>query len=379
MICPEVVEWMHRYVDHDLNEEESLLLFGHLRHCEDCAEKFELLQKLSAQLDELPLVVPKYSIVDAILPRLDAIDRERQEEESAAEEMSPVVSLPVEFDPNRRTQRKPSSRRGRLYKTGALGTVAAAVILGIFITQYEPQTIPNAEMKSTNQSNSLSFNSLETESSSGDQAAYDGASMDKIVTEDSVADTGKGDNALGGNDAPAEASSPAEVSEPVQQPYKADKEVPAVSGDKPKDSSREAATPSNSGDQKDSNQSLGATPSTGNSEDVGLDPEQSIRSFLLENDEGDVGTAPMAATNHWTSPNGIFQTELLDGHLYLYKVVTPEVERTLIVDQSIEGNWVNGAWSPDSKSFSYEVELNGEKSSYTIDPEKAANTETVTP
>ena len=43
MKCPEVVEWMHRYVDHDLNEEESDLLFEHLRHCEDCAEKFELL------------------------------------------------------------------------------------------------------------------------------------------------------------------------------------------------------------------------------------------------------------------------------------------------------------------------------------------------
>lgn len=379
MICPEVVEWMHRYVDHDLNEEESLLLFGHLRHCEDCAEEFELLQKLSAQLDELPLVVPKYSIVDAILPRLDAINRARQEEESAAEEMSPVVSVPVEFDPNRRTQRKPSSQRGRLYKTGALGTIAAAVILGIFITQYEPQTIPNAEMKATNQNNSLSMASSETESVSGDQAAYDGASMDKVIAEDPAADTGKGDNALGGNDVPAEASSPAKVTEPVQQPYKADKEVPAVSGDKPKDSSREAVTPSADGNQRDSNQSLGAAPPTGNSEDIGLDPAQSIRSFLSENSDGDVGATAMTATNQWTSPNGIFQTELLDGHLYLYKVVTPEVERTLIVDQSIEGNWVNGAWSPDSKSFSYEVELNGEKTSYTIDPEKVANTETVTP
>lgn len=33
MKCPEAVEWMHRYLDHDLNEEESFLLFEHIRNC----------------------------------------------------------------------------------------------------------------------------------------------------------------------------------------------------------------------------------------------------------------------------------------------------------------------------------------------------------
>ena len=54
MKCPEAMEWMHRYLDHDLNEEETSLLFEHMRSCEECAETFALLRKLSAQLEDLP-------------------------------------------------------------------------------------------------------------------------------------------------------------------------------------------------------------------------------------------------------------------------------------------------------------------------------------
>lgn len=86
MKCAEVVEWMHRYIDHDLNDEETSLLFEHIRECSDCAEEFELLNELSAKLSELPDVTPRFSLVDRIMPQLDEIDRARLEEGSAVED-----------------------------------------------------------------------------------------------------------------------------------------------------------------------------------------------------------------------------------------------------------------------------------------------------
>ncbi|MEI0738159.1 zf-HC2 domain-containing protein [Paenibacillus sp. JTLBN-2024] len=79
MKCPEVVEWMHRYLDYDLSEEETVQLYEHLKHCPECTETFRMLKSLSRDLEDLPKVTPKFSIVDAIMPQLEAIDQARQE------------------------------------------------------------------------------------------------------------------------------------------------------------------------------------------------------------------------------------------------------------------------------------------------------------
>ncbi|MGO4274962.1 anti-sigma factor, partial [Paenibacillus sp. TAF58] len=75
MNCQEVMEFMQRQLDGDLDAKEEDELHAHLMHCLDCAQMFERLQRLSDELTQLPKVVPPYSLVDAIMPQLADIDR----------------------------------------------------------------------------------------------------------------------------------------------------------------------------------------------------------------------------------------------------------------------------------------------------------------
>jgi hypothetical protein len=75
MNCQEVMELMQRHLDGDLNHSEDEALKKHLQQCPECAEMFARLQKLSQELASLPKVTPPFSLVDAILPKLDEIDR----------------------------------------------------------------------------------------------------------------------------------------------------------------------------------------------------------------------------------------------------------------------------------------------------------------
>lgn len=83
MKCSEVTDWMQRYLDNDLQESEREKMHEHLRECTSCAEMFDRLNRLSDELVSLPKVVPPISLVDAILPRLDEIDRQQRSAESA--------------------------------------------------------------------------------------------------------------------------------------------------------------------------------------------------------------------------------------------------------------------------------------------------------
>lgn len=73
MNCDEVVELMQRELDGDLDDLEQARLRDHLARCPDCAALFARLQKLSNELEQLPRVVPRYSLVDAILPKLEQL------------------------------------------------------------------------------------------------------------------------------------------------------------------------------------------------------------------------------------------------------------------------------------------------------------------
>lgn len=80
MNCTEVGELMQRQLDYDLDEHELTILMTHLGECKACQALFERLTLLSGSLEQLPRVTPSISIVDAILPELDAIDRQRAKE-----------------------------------------------------------------------------------------------------------------------------------------------------------------------------------------------------------------------------------------------------------------------------------------------------------
>ncbi|AET61851.1 zf-HC2 domain-containing protein [Paenibacillus terrae] len=138
----EVMDWMQRYVDHELGEEETSQLMNHVATCPDCAEKFHILQALSRELEELPAVSPAFSLVDSIMPQLDAIDRAREEQGSTLQEMQPVAADP---GPGPRQRTQPIPWWNRMSGRAAMGVAAAAVVLGIVVFNFEPKTVQDAE------------------------------------------------------------------------------------------------------------------------------------------------------------------------------------------------------------------------------------------
>ncbi|WP_314584652.1 zf-HC2 domain-containing protein [Paenibacillus terrigena] len=134
MNCPEVMELMNRYLDADLNELESAHLMEHLKQCSDCSEMFERLRHLSAELENMPKVMPKYSLVDAIMPQLDQIDREREHPLMPEKSSQKVVPMKPRF-------------WERLSFRSIGGVVAAGIIVGLFMVTYKPDTTQQADME----------------------------------------------------------------------------------------------------------------------------------------------------------------------------------------------------------------------------------------
>lgn len=136
MNCPEVMEQMNRFLDDDLDEAELNHLMGHLGQCADCSDMFERLQRISAELDQLPKVEPPCSIVDTIMPKLHQIDLEQQAAELVKQAEQPAKAI-VPFQ-RRFLDRFPLRTIG--------GVVAAGILIGLFITTFRPEPAQHAEL-----------------------------------------------------------------------------------------------------------------------------------------------------------------------------------------------------------------------------------------
>ncbi|MFB5266126.1 zf-HC2 domain-containing protein [Paenibacillus enshidis] len=224
MKCEEVMDLMQRYVDHDLDELETFKLLDHIAECPACAEKFHILQALSRDLEELPAVTPKYSLVDAILPQLDAIDEARREQGSALQEMKPVT---LQGSPGRKQPSEPLPWWKKAAGRAALGVAAAAAVLGVVAITYEPKAVENAEMQMIDENTGSEANThnasggeekskpKETDSSADSSTAADpskdkAASSGKPVTEEmkpDAKDSQPDDAANADNDEPAQSLS----------------------------------------------------------------------------------------------------------------------------------------------------------------------------
>ncbi|WP_267901357.1 anti-sigma factor family protein [Cohnella faecalis] len=115
------MELMQRYVDDDLNEQETSRMMSHVEECPDCAAMLERLRRLSDGLMQLPKVTPPFSLVDAILPQLElqAVGTVRGEDSGSAS----VTDAPTPLAETR------SSRPRR----GLFGRIAGVVALGLAI------------------------------------------------------------------------------------------------------------------------------------------------------------------------------------------------------------------------------------------------------
>ncbi|WP_044479355.1 zf-HC2 domain-containing protein [Paenibacillus antibioticophila] len=380
MKCSEAVEWMHRYIDHDLSEEESSALLEHIQNCRDCKEEFAMLKELSAQLEELPVLAPRYSLVDAILPQLEALDLGRREEGSASEEI-PAATMAAE-PVNRRRER--TSGRSRAYRTGALG-LAAAVILGVFIYQVEPRTVRDAEIASysvmdTSENSSLESSAQDMGQSSDADHMTSGSAQEEAAQDASSATPEP--EASDNNKPAADEQSTADSSPTADSghstgtaPEQPDSPVP---NQKSPSSSSEQKPTSQENEKLANKEDTSAANRADASEDAVRDERPSDPPLIQENEgiaeqQGDLqdggmmmGISRFAMPDEWTSPDGLFLVKYLDEHLYLYR--NEFDSSTMVTDLPVEGDWVSGEWSEDGTVFTYIVEKDGVSASYTLQP-----------
>ncbi|TVX94339.1 hypothetical protein [Paenibacillus agilis] len=154
MNCTEVMELIQLKLD-DMEYDHNLLT-EHMRRCPACAEMFERLSRLHQQLVELPKVQPAYSLVDAILPQLDELDRVKAPQ---AEENT-IISAPVPLmQSNSKSQEEtlsrpknvhgstsPAVRMNKWFKWKAVsGVIAAGLVVGLFVINYQPVSQESAD------------------------------------------------------------------------------------------------------------------------------------------------------------------------------------------------------------------------------------------
>lgn len=137
MTCDEVMEFMQRHLDGDLNNEEHKRMGEHLDSCPECADMMERLTRIDQDLARLPKVAPAYSLVDAILPRLAELDAGRGgalasgAQSGASAEAERAVSAPRSGSSEGQRTSRPWYARGGMFRYG--GMAAAAVVLGVLV------------------------------------------------------------------------------------------------------------------------------------------------------------------------------------------------------------------------------------------------------
>ncbi|MFS0839681.1 zf-HC2 domain-containing protein [Paenibacillus sp. 1P03SA] len=129
MNCREVKELMQRDLDGDLNDLERQRLNQHVQQCSECGTMLQRLRMLSKELENLPKVMPPFSIVDSILPQLERLDEEKSNHREEAAGLSRAVGRSP-----RPPEQLPWTRRIAAHvswKTVS-GVVAAGFVLGFF-------------------------------------------------------------------------------------------------------------------------------------------------------------------------------------------------------------------------------------------------------
>ncbi|MCI3923200.1 zf-HC2 domain-containing protein [Paenibacillus sp. TRM 82003] len=143
---------MQRHLDGDLHEEEHKRMSEHLDACPECADMMERLQQIDKDLANLPKVMPAYSLVDSILPRLAQLDAAMPDArlDAAASEMHLVKTerpaVAGEFGGGS-ARKRPWYARGKFAQIG--GLAAAAAVFGILIVNGLPKSLDQASMEST--------------------------------------------------------------------------------------------------------------------------------------------------------------------------------------------------------------------------------------
>nr|WP_145404140.1 anti-sigma factor [Paenibacillus xylanexedens] len=423
MKCEEVVEWMHRYLDHDLGEAETTQMLQHVAKCPECAENFSMLRALSRELEDLPKVSPRFSLVDAIMPQLDAIDEARKEQSSTVQEMSPV---PAAFENLQRSSSGERKAKTKWFNSMAgrmsMGAAAAAVVLGFAIFGYKPEQIENADsmmMKSEASQESNAGQSALSMEVNNDQGSSPSQEEGGVTAPDS-------NDSLQERSEQPQADQPETGTETQAPDHQADQKPvePSTRGAAAPDQGKQESSPSvdaapsqknekpNQGlDQKQPGTNAG-NGADSNATDQKSMPEQNDQADdtfsaqtivpnedapargITSNDSGagedaaggqqsqgltapDPGnTGPDATTaKEWKSPDGAYVVMLIGDQLSVYakSANDPDV-LNLIEQRNIEGTLKSASWSQDGKQFSYETDKDGTITKNSFKPNAASET-----
>ncbi|WP_223067169.1 zf-HC2 domain-containing protein [Paenibacillus caui] len=417
MKCSEAVEWMNRYLDHDLSETEQKQLLQHLDNCADCSEMFDMLKRVSDQLDNLPDVKPRYSLVDAIMPQLDELDRLEAAEDKSGPAQGNVAPLMRSVRNSRQEdqERISSKRRTRLWARTA-GGAAAAIILGFCIYQFQPKQIPNAEPATekdmttsstmdTSDSSSAGTNSGNTvEGSSGSDGGAaspsdsmfsssgnnNGTALKQPEPTPEPADTKDAKNGSTSSNSPNATASPnpdngqqsshasgEKVAPNSAGATAAPGESPSVSPANPEGGSAPASADSSQDPQQlfvadsgadDNAQEPKGEPLEG---DKRLDDEMIDPQISRHNEESTIfDITSLLPSNQWVSPDGNYVAMLEDEHLNVYDISSGK--QVKIYDDPLKGEWAGGEWAAEGAVFSYSVIQDGVTVSSKVDAKQAA-------
>ncbi|AIQ60314.1 anti-sigma factor family protein [Paenibacillus borealis] len=372
MKCAEVMEWMHRYLDHDLSQEEMLEMFRHIDDCPSCAEVFDRLTMLSRQLEELPDVKPPFSLVDSILPQLEQLDRGVREEPVMVGSEDPKI---VPF--TRQSTRGKKSKGASIATRTGIGAAAAAVIL-LFAVFNMPESMPGADMdQAYNAAGSEATSKMMTESAenaapadAGQNNSTDGGA-EVFFSEPATAEPNAEGAALNSTGpAAGDSADVADKADGADAGPAPAKEPPATQAPSAK---RNATAPPADNSRKGSsgNDDRAADPAAQSQifmgtaqEDAAADtavPEQGALQDPNAAEPGAMGLLPalVAPQPSWPSPDGRYTAELFGQQVVIYQAPAgnAEGERVALTSLPIEGTWVSGVWSEDGSQFTYVTQL----------------------
>ncbi|KGE18218.1 zf-HC2 domain-containing protein [Paenibacillus wynnii] len=363
MRCTEVIEWMHRYLDHDLSIEESTEMFHHIDDCLPCAEIFDRLTTLSKRLEQLPDVKAPFSLVDSILPRLDELDRGLLESGKGGSEDQVVV--PFSREPLQGKRQKGSSNSSIGKRTG-IGAVAAALILGIAIFNM-PKEMPGAQVESIMMSDSAA-------TMDEDNSAASKMDQSSIETGDTATDNGSAENSPVNNNSMFEAAiveSPnpsmdaQDVIDSSQGGTESTTPAAGASTDKPAD----VISPKQIGQVTDAPEDTSEhRKSESAASDQQIAPNMDImESMKLPQGDNDQGMMSMLSPSNvigelsWTSPDGQYEVVVEGKQLIIYSIPPKGIglDRLPLTSIPLAGKWVTGEWAANSLEFRYVTDNDG--------------------
>ncbi|WP_211745521.1 zf-HC2 domain-containing protein [Paenibacillus sp. Marseille-Q4541] len=424
MKCQEVVERMHRYIDHDLNEQEKEQLLAHVKTCKSCSEKFEILKKLSHDLEKLPDVSPPFSLVDRIMPQLDEIDRGRKEQGSTIQEMKKeAVVVPLSKHSGKTSRSFMQTRMGRIL----MGTAAAAVVLGVAVYQFQPEQLDQADIDNNYIANELGQADSRSVTGSGggvdqkedtvspepaeetpaspqtrsadvpDMASSTSSNTDASEPAALAGDPGKNQGESRADTNKTEPNTPSSSQTVTPKKDISDKTGDKNSSVKDSDKNKELTiTPptkpeTNSGNGSTNKDGKTSSEGSGETEDKATEPDNSLDTLPPVSDSGissitsdpslnskesslmgnlkvdDKGFPSLVATvsPKWLSPDGQYWVDYKDQKVSIYRLDgAKKDQKKLLQEIEITGTYVKGSWSEDSLTYNYEIEVDGKSSKY---------------